>query len=148
MLQGEAERLGIANRVIFIPAVPHEQLWMYTGMADIGLCNIDNVCLSYYYSLPNKLFEYIQALVPVVGSKFPEIEKIVEKYGVGETCNPEDPESIAFAIRSVISRHKEGFYTKNLSVAKKELCWENESKVLESAYKSLISSRHNMADAG
>ena len=115
-------------------------MWKYTGIADVALCNIDNVCLSYYYSLPNKLFEYIQALVPVVGSDFPEIKGIIDKYRVGEICNPNNPQSIANAIKKVVSKSRGAGYLENLLSARKELNWHKESNVLIAAYKQLLDS--------
>lgn len=136
-----AQSNGVEKRIIFHPAVSHSELWKFTGMADVGLCNIDNVCQSYYYSLPNKLFEYIQALVPVVGSDFPEIARVIRNYGIGKCCNPEDPYSIANAINEVIQLKSDATFDNNLKEAKRVLCWENESAVLKEAYLKLIDKR-------
>lgn len=129
---------GVAHRTIFMSAVPSEQLCHYTGIADIGLCNIDNVCLSYYYSLPNKLFEYIQALVPIIGSDFPEIKKIIENYKVGICCNSDDPNSIANAVDVIRQMKKSEDLMICLNKAKEELCWEKEEVTLKNAYAKLI----------
>lgn len=131
----------IENRVFFIPAVPHNELWKYTGMADVGLCNIEDLCLSYYYSLPNKLFEYIQALVPVVGSDFPEIRGVIKGYHVGDCCDPRDAHSIAKAICNVLEKKNDPNMKDYLVSAKRELCWENESGILTQAYQNLINQR-------
>ena len=135
-----ADSFNVRERVIFHPAVPHDELQYYTGMADVGLCNIENVCLSYYYSLPNKLFEYIQALVPIVGSNFPEIGGIIKHYEVGEICQPYDAISISSAIKRVLMKKDDAHLKENLLRAKRDLCWEQESKILYGAYQRLISS--------
>lgn len=140
-LQNLTKSFKIEERIIFIPAVPHDELWKYTGIADVGLCNIDNICLSYYYSLPNKLFEYIQALVPVVGSNFPEIKGIIQGYHIGECCEPSNAYSIADALSKVLKEKNEPSLKENLKYAKEQLCWKNESKVLEKAYQELINQR-------
>ena len=133
-----AKESGVIEKVFFHEAVPHSELYKYVGMADAGLVMIENVCRSYYLSLPNKLFENIQALTPVVGSNFPEIEKIINDYGVGICAKPDDVEAIAAAIMRM--RDDKAFYesckTKLIS-AKETLCWENERKVLEEAYRSM-----------
>lgn len=123
----------LERKVIFHEAVPQEELWRYAGIADVGMCLIENVCSSYYYSLPNKLFEDIQAMVPVVGSDFPEIRAIVEGYNVGRCCSPEDEHEVVEAIKEILSKD----YRTQLIAAKKELCWEHESSVLEKAYSKL-----------
>lgn len=138
-----AQDVGVSNRLTFLPAVPHDEMWKYTGVADVGLCNIDNICLSYYYSLPNKLFEYIQALVPVVGSDFPEIGRIIRNYNVGLCCQPDNPRSIADAINKLLELKGNRSFHNNLIIAKKQLCWENESVILKNAYLNIIKGRIN-----
>ncbi|MBX2828774.1 MAG: cytochrome P450, partial [Flavobacteriaceae bacterium] len=51
------------------------------GGADLALVSIEPVCLSYEFALPNKLFEAIQAGVPVLGSNLVEIQKIFTQVG-------------------------------------------------------------------
>jgi glycosyltransferase involved in cell wall biosynthesis len=65
------------------PAVPPHELLEYTAGADVGISLIENVCLSYYYSLPNKVFEYLMSGVPVVVSDFPEMARLVDGTGCG-----------------------------------------------------------------
>ena len=67
-------------------AVPHEQVVPVAKSADVGLCLIQNVSLSDYYCLPNKLFEYCFAEIPVLASDFPDILETVEKYNLGKCC--------------------------------------------------------------
>jgi glycosyltransferase involved in cell wall biosynthesis len=65
------------------PAVPPHELLEYTAGADVGISLIENVCLSYYYSLPNKVFEYLMSGVPVIVSDFPEMARLVDDTGCG-----------------------------------------------------------------
>ena len=67
-------------------AVDHHRVVEIARAADVGFCLIENVSLSDYYSLPNKLFEYIFAGVPVLASKFPDIQTLLEAYNVGRCC--------------------------------------------------------------
>ena len=48
--------------------------------ADLGVAPIENVCLSYYFCSPNKLFEYINAGLPVVASDFPEMRQVIQRF--------------------------------------------------------------------
>lgn len=128
----------VEDRVIFFPPVSQKELWKYTTIADIGLCTIENTWLSYYYSLPNKLFEYIQALVPVLGSDFPEIGRIVNGYKIGVTCNPDNVDSVVEGIYRLGEFIKNTDITNSLMRAKEELHWENEKKHLIEAYRKLI----------
>ena len=79
-------------------AVPHEKVVTVAKSADVGLCLIQNVSLSDYYCLPNKLFEYCFAEIPVLASDFPDISETVEKYKLGK-CTALESDSIYNAIK-------------------------------------------------
>ena len=131
--------LGVEKKVLFHSAVPQGELWQFIGAADAGMVLIENVCLSYYYSLPNKLFENIQSLTPVIGSNFPEISQIIDSYEIGLCCNPSDPREIATTIEAMrTDKDKYAFYKKRLGAAKKELSWENEKIRLQNAYTTYL----------
>ena len=89
--------------------------------------------------LPNKFFENIQSLTPVIVSNFPEVSKIVDEYNIGIKV---DPNSIAEIIEAIEKmRYDKILYAtfkSNLKKAKEELCWEKEKKVLEQAYEKLV----------
>jgi glycosyltransferase involved in cell wall biosynthesis len=79
-IKGAAES---SRNIHFHAAVPPAELPAYTSAADVGLSLIENTCLSYYYCLPNKVFEYIHAGVPVIASDFPEMRRLVQKVNCG-----------------------------------------------------------------
>ena len=62
----------------FHPAVQPQELPIYTSSADVGLSIIENVSLSYYYCVPNKVFEYLCCGVPMIVSDFPEMAALVD----------------------------------------------------------------------
>ena len=138
-LKGLVTTMGLETRVRFMGRVPYNELLSYTSSADIGICHIANTSLSYYYSLPNKLFEYIMAELPVAVSNFPEMAKIVEQYGVGVVFDPEDVKDIARAINELLEdREKYAQMKENTKRAKKVLNWENESRKLLEIYEELL----------
>ncbi len=102
-LEAEVRKRGLTDRVKFFGPIPNNELLRWTAAADIGLCNIVNSSLSYYTSLPNKLFEYIIAGIAVIGSDSPEIGRIVAEEGVGEVADPVDPEDLARATRTILA---------------------------------------------
>lgn len=81
--QKVVEAANLCPNIHFQPAVAPQEVLHYTSSADIGLCLIENTCLSYYYSLPNKLFEYLLCGLPVVVNDLPEQRKIVEAFNCG-----------------------------------------------------------------
>ncbi len=93
---------GVWKRVYLPGRVPLADLPGYTASADVGVVLIQPVCRSYRLALPNKLFEYLHAGIPVVGSDLPEIARIIREYGVGEVVNPDDPASIAEGIARLL----------------------------------------------
>lgn len=78
-------------------AVSHERVVSVAKSADVGMCLIQNVSLSDYYCLPNKLFEYCFAEIPVLASNFPDISAVVDKYELGR-CSDLDSASIVSAV--------------------------------------------------
>ena len=131
--------LDVEDRVVFHPEVPRDGLEAYVAAADVGLVTVEAISKSYYYMLPNKFFENVQAETPLIASNFPETERLITKYGIGLTCNPSNPKEIAKCVRRL--REDNELYThikESLKVAKQELCWENERKVLDEAYRRII----------
>ena len=129
---------GLDDRVKFFGPIPNHELVDWTAGADIGMANIINSSVSYYTSLPNKLFEYIMAGVAVIGSDSPEIGRIVEATGVGEVCDPADPEALADAARTLLSDLET--YRSRTADAAAQYNWSVEEKKLLSLYEELASS--------
>jgi glycosyltransferase involved in cell wall biosynthesis len=82
-LEKKAVELHVDEQILFLGQLDHDQLFEVSKRCDLGLCMIEPVSLSYYYALPNKLIEYVQAGIPVVGSDLPEIRRLVNDYGLG-----------------------------------------------------------------
>ncbi|WP_061321099.1 glycosyltransferase family 4 protein [Clostridium botulinum] len=134
-----ANELRLKDKVYFHNAVDPKELIDYTSSANLGMSLIFNICLSYYYSLPNKMFEYIQGEIPVLCSDYPDMEEVIQKYRVGQTVEPNNVEEISKAINEVLSKNDKYYqYKNNCKIAKEQLNWENESNVLIQLYKDII----------
>jgi glycosyltransferase involved in cell wall biosynthesis len=121
--------------VKFFGPVPNDELISYSASADIGLANIVNSSVSYHTSLPNKLFEYAMAGIPVVGSDSPEIGRIVEEENIGEVCDAEDPKALAAAISTILQDPAR--YQSGLDHAARRYNWAVEQQHLLDLYESL-----------
>jgi glycosyltransferase involved in cell wall biosynthesis len=129
--QNLAKSLGVENRVIFAGAFNQEELINYTSAADVGLSLIENISISYYHALPNKLFEYIMAGLPVLSSNLPQMKNIVETYRVGEVINLENlDELVAVLNKWSVDRKLLTTYKMNCMDASYELNWQAEYRRL------------------
>lgn len=125
-LEQKVLREKIETKVKFTGKILPKDLKKLTHNADLGLSLEEDLGLNYRYALPNKIFDYIQAEIPVIVSDLPEMKKLVESYQVGKVLYDRTPESLASQIQEVINND----YTSVLLKAKKELNWSNEKEKL------------------
>jgi glycosyltransferase involved in cell wall biosynthesis len=117
------------SNIYFHPPVPHYEVVSLTKSADFGLCLIENVSLSDYYSLPNKIFEYAFASKPILASNFPEISLFIQKHRMGQVCEL-NLRSILASIRYLIYDYKFNSTLPDLS----HYSWETQKKNLIKFY--------------
>lgn len=117
------------QNIHFMPAVKPHEIPLYTSGADIGLIVAENLGLSYFYGMPNKLFEYLYCGLPVITSNFPEMGKIVNDYQCGWTISPEVSE-LANKINQMDLDQMQG---KKILLSKlySDINWEKESQSLK-----------------
>ncbi len=102
-----ARRPNLRDRLFLHPAVPMEELPSWIAGADLGIIAFEPTVRNNQLGTPNKLFECLAAGVPVVVSDFPEMRRIVRDIDAGTTCNPQDPQSVARAIRDLLGEPAE-----------------------------------------
>ena len=133
-----AQQEHVEDRFYMYGPVPSNEVPSYLSSANLCISPIQNVSLNNYYSLPNKVFEYIQAEVPLAVSSFPELQKLIEKEGIGTTFDPKSPGSIAQAITGFLEDNEAYNKAKvNLAKCKEYYHWENEEKKLIELYSNL-----------
>ena len=143
-LRGYAATLPWRERITFMGRVRPEQLHQLTRHADLGLCLLEDLGLSYRYALPNRVGDFAQAGVPLVATGFEEIRRVMEEYGIGtltEACptakEGEEYEQYLDRLANTIATTLQQWQTmpqeerdSRFARARGELCWENEKKTL------------------
>jgi glycosyltransferase involved in cell wall biosynthesis len=133
--------VGFDGRLHFHPPVPLAALLSYTTQADVGVSLLENTCENHRLALPNKLFEYLAADVPVVVSDLPEMSRLVEERGVGWTTDPGDPADIARVLGLALAERNDPALHQRVSAAAAELNWPHERSRLTGLYERLAQRR-------
>lgn len=134
-LKTTVEKQQLQAKVIFMPRMPYNELLGLTQLCDLGLTLDKDSNINYRYSLPNKLFDYLRAGIPVLASDLPEVRKIVESYQTGWIVEKVEPKCMADVVAKIMQSPELYQSIKlGLSEASSKLNWEHESKVLENWY--------------
>lgn len=128
------------NNIFFHPAVDPDIVLEYTSSADIGISFIENTCLSYYYCLPNKLFEYAMAGLPVIVSNMKEMRELVEKYDMGIVVIDDKIESMNNAIDKILQSDIKQM-KQNARRCAEENSWEKQEIKMINEYKRVLNGK-------
>jgi glycosyltransferase involved in cell wall biosynthesis len=132
-------REGLQKKVQFLGRLSIDELAKLTPKADLGLSIEEDIGLNYRYALPNKLFDYIQAKVPVLVTNLPEMAAIVKKYAIGKVTTSLEPNYLAkIFLEMLTDENNRKIWEQNLEIAATELTWENEEKVLQEIFQSFL----------
>ena len=129
----------LEGNVIFFGKVPFEQLLSYSKQADVGLLLERPLGLSFTYALPNKLFDYIHADLPIIASPLVEVKSIMQQYNIGKVVENYSAEYLAATINEMLSNiEQRNSWKQNMQKAKKELNWEKEEEKLQNIYAQFL----------
>ena len=139
LLKVKVSALNISDKVKFIPTLPWNEMMRYTKSADAGLSLDRDTNLNYSFSLPNKLFDYISAGIPVIAGNLQEVRKIIEENECGIIIPDISPTEISKAIirlrddRLLLNKLKQ-----NAFKGSEKLSWERESEKVRTLYRSVL----------
>ncbi len=137
-LKEMASELDIKEKVSFSGKLPYDEMMQYTRNADLGITLDKDTNINYRFSLPNKVFDYIQAGIPVLASNLVEVANVVKSYNIGDIVESHEPDVIAKKMAEMLNDSaKRAIWKENLKTAAEELCWENESMKLKEIYREL-----------
>ncbi len=138
-LQKQVMQLKLQDKVHIIGRLPYDQLLAYTQIADLGLSLDKNTNLNYEYSLPNKVFDYIQCQIPLMVSNRPVVAKLVKDNEIGIVFDDFDPKAMANTVKKAFTdTQRYARWKNNLVQAAKTLNWEQESHKLIAIYTNLV----------
>jgi glycosyltransferase involved in cell wall biosynthesis len=131
--------LSLESCVTFTGRLMPDELQPYITQADLGISLEEKLGLNYFYALPNKVFDYIQACIPVLVSDVPEMKALVSHYNVGMVAHTSEPLQLATIMGEMLyNTEKRSVWQANLEKASLELCWENEESLLTDIYRKAL----------
>jgi len=135
-LKERVKELNLEEVVIFKGRMPYSEMMQYTQHAELGLTLDKDTNINYRFSLPNKVFDYIHAGVPVLASKVVEVKKIIEDYQVGLLIDNHEPKHIAEQIKKALNDQElRMLWQQNIIRATEELHWGHEEVSLQKVYR-------------
>jgi glycosyltransferase involved in cell wall biosynthesis len=133
-----AARIGAADRLVLTAAVPSRDVVAAARGADAGIYTVLGVGRNFVLALPNKVFEYMAAGLPLLVADYPEVSRLVGRYDVGLTFQPDDPRSIAEAINVLVTdRERRSRMARNTHTALAEMDAASEWQRVAAIYQRL-----------
>lgn len=128
--------LKLNDTIKFLGRITPEKLKTITPLADLGLSIEEDLGLNYHFALPNKIFDYIHAEVPILVSDLPEMKQIVNTYNVGEVIIDRNPKEFATQIQNMLKKGANS-WKNDLKTASEELIWGKEKEKLIKIFQSI-----------
>jgi glycosyltransferase involved in cell wall biosynthesis len=129
-----ASELGVADRLELLEPVAPQEAPTVLADAGVGLALIEPACLSYEMTLPNKLYEYVAAGLPVLSSDVPVLAREVRDQGIGTVADPADPAAVAAALRAVMEPEANARFRTAAARLAEEATWQREREKLAAVY--------------
>ncbi len=123
------------KKVIILNKMPYDELMEFTKIADLGLSLDKGSNLNYEFSLPNKVFDYIQAQIPLFVSDRVEVAKIVSENNIGFITHSHDPKVLAKQVETIFQNNDSIYaWKQNLIKASEKYNWGKESEKIKEIY--------------
>ena len=116
-LQSLSQKIG-EEHITFLPPVSPGALTQEINKFDIGIPLLKTRQLSYYFSLPNKFFDYILAGLGVVVPPLPAMAEIIREHGIGRVAQSQSPKDMADMLNTLTVDEINQFKRNSLALAK------------------------------
>lgn len=138
-LKEQSRTLNLENKVTFLDPVPPDSIIDYAAGARVGVSLLQDTCLNHRYALPNKLFDYLAAGVPVLAPNLPEIRSIVQGYNVGKTVDQRNPDQIAESLNQmIVATSERETWIHNAERFCETFNWESASQRFIAAFRHIL----------
>jgi len=127
-LQNLSKEAGVSDRVHFLDPVAPDAIRLAIRDARAGITMLEDTCLNHRFALPNKLFDYIHAGLPVLGANLDEVRSVISRFEIGLTARPDQPADIARAMTAMLEEESQARWRSNLPKAAETFAWENASQ--------------------
>lgn len=135
LLKEQVIKEQLSDKVTFFGKKPYQELMNYTLVSDLGVSLDKDTNINYRYSLPNKIFDYIHAGIPLMVSDLKEIAQLVKEYNIGVVVANHHPKTLAETVENLIANPDQlHVYRENTKKAAEALNWQNECHVLKSIF--------------
>jgi glycosyltransferase involved in cell wall biosynthesis len=122
-------------RIKLLPQLPSHEIVPFIHQYDVGVFLLPPVNFNYANTLPNKLFEYIQARLAVAVGPTPEMAAIVRKYGNGVVADDFTPANLAAKLNSLSVESLTAMKVRSGEAAKDHNAEKNKTILLQTVEK-------------
>ncbi|RII83395.1 glycosyltransferase [Neopusillimonas maritima] len=129
--------LGCVDRVYFKDAVPQAELLYWTASADVGVIPYQAIDLNNYFCSPNKLFEFIQASLPILANDLPYLREVVFGEGFGVVSSLDSPEEYSESLLTLLDESCYQECKEQLLLKREKYSWLEQEHTLFKVYDSL-----------
>lgn len=133
-----AEKLGVKDRLYMLPPVKPNDVTHFVSSADLGVITVHNLCKSYDFSMPNKLFEMSLAGLPILATNLGSIVRYVKENNIGTIIDSMDPKNIARAIENHIESNIP-VTQETIDSLKNKYSWESQERKIGAIYRKIFS---------
>lgn len=133
-----AREFRVSSRVTVLPPVSQDILPAYIRGADLGVVLYEATCLNHRLAQPNKLFQFLEAGVPVVASNLPGVREVVQPLDTGELVDPGDPEAVARGLKRLAAPERRERCARNAREARASVLWSADAPRLLELYRDLV----------
>ena len=138
-LQQRAHELGIADRIEWTGWMKNAEVLERLPQCAAGMIP-HHVTPAWNSTIPNKLFDYMAAGVPVVASDMKPVERVLRETGAGLCFRDRDASHLAEILRGMIPEAREQYAARGKHAIETRLHWEQEASTIAQTVARLLPS--------